>query len=154
MLCGHLSSLPRYLAGCSSDHPDGNPSQTGGVSDSTHTFWKEACLGKPRCVVDPQTWTINETTLVSPGEICTRENASQVTRKCYCIIYFKSLTSSLILHTYSFQSDLHRVNWLNFTASLWAGKTITQQSAEECTHQSKATQGQNKHWKNLPQALH
>ena len=35
MLCGHLSSLPGYLAGCSSDHPDGNPSQTGSVSDST-----------------------------------------------------------------------------------------------------------------------
>lgn len=72
--------------------------------------WKEARLGKPRRVVDPQTWTINESTLVSPGEVCTTENASQATRKCYCAIYFKSLTSSLILRTYSFQTDLHRVN--------------------------------------------
>lgn len=60
MLCGHLSSLPRYLAGYSFDHPGGNPSETGSVSDSTHSFWKEARLGKPRCVVDPRTWTINE----------------------------------------------------------------------------------------------
>lgn len=81
MLCGHLCSLPRYLAGCSSDHPDGNPSQTGSVSDSTHSFWEEARLGKPRWVVDPQTQAVNESILVLPGEACTMENASQVMRK-------------------------------------------------------------------------
>jgi len=110
MLRGHLSSLPGYLAGCFPDHPDGNPSQTGSVSDSARSFWKEARLGKSRCAVGPRTWTFNESTLVLPGDVCTMENVSQVARKRYCIIYFKSLTSSLILCTYSFQTDLHGVN--------------------------------------------
>lgn len=37
--------------------------------------------GKIRCVVDPQTRPFNERTLVLPREVCTMENASQVTRK-------------------------------------------------------------------------
>lgn len=44
------------------------------------SFWKEICLGKPRCVVGPWTWTLNESTLVLPGEGFTTENASQVKR--------------------------------------------------------------------------
>lgn len=91
------------------------------------SFWEEARLGKPRWVVDPQTRAVSESTLVLPGEPCTMENASQVMRKWYCIICFKSLTCSLIPCTYWFQTDLHRINWLNFTASLWVGKTIAGQ---------------------------